>query len=199
MNYRDAILKTIEHEGGAKITDNPLDAGGLTKYGISQRSYPTIDIRNLTLENAISIYKRDYWDRVGGDLIKSYAIAFALFDQAVNRGVTTSVKQAQRILGVTADGVMGANTIRAINSFQERSFLDRYLLDSIDAYKKIVEKNPTQAVFLNGWLNRISSLEKYVTENAGVASIGIGLILVVATVFFLILNSSSKTSGGKYA
>ena len=60
MNFDIAFSRLIDSEGG--LTDNPKDPGGLTKFGISQRSYPDIDIRNLTLDQAKAIYLRDFWD-----------------------------------------------------------------------------------------------------------------------------------------
>lgn len=193
MNYLDAIRKVIAHEGGAKITDNPLDPGGLTKFGISKRSYPKVDIRNLTETDAIAIYKRDFWDMVGGDLIKSYGAAFAIFDQAVNRGVSTSIKQAQKVLGITADGKMGATTIRSLNSFNDKDFVKLFANESRLAYQKIVAGNPSQQVFLKGWLNRVASLEKYV-NNYTVASFGAGFIILGLVVFFLIQGSGSHNA-----
>lgn len=190
MNYRTAILKVIEHEGGAKITNIAADNGGLTKYGISQRAYPKVDIRNLTLEDAVAIYKRDYWDRVKGDEIP-YSMAVVLFDQAVNRGVSTVVKQAQKILGITQDGVAGSQFVASIKKLSEASFVSTFLSESEKSYRAIASNNPSQSVFLNGWLNRVGSLKEYALANVGAtAAVSSGVILVA--VFFLILLTSSK-------
>jgi len=89
-DFNKCIGKTLAHEGGAKYTNDPTDRGGETKYGISKRSYPQEDIKNLTEERAKELYKRDYWDRIRGDDIKDEAIAFNIFDCAVNMGVRTA-------------------------------------------------------------------------------------------------------------
>ncbi len=86
-DFNAAIVKTLAREGGAKYTDDPDDPGGATKYGISQRAYPDLNIRNITEAEVRDIYKRDYWDRIRGDEIKSQIVAENIFDTAVNMGV----------------------------------------------------------------------------------------------------------------
>ena len=84
MTLRDrAILHTLELEGG--YVDHPDDPGGETNFGISKRSYPHLDIRNLTREQAIQIYVRDYWDQIPADLPDG--LRWMAFDSAVNHGV----------------------------------------------------------------------------------------------------------------
>jgi lysozyme family protein len=110
--FERAFEAVIGHEGG--YVNNPADPGGETKYGISKRSYPREDIRNMTLDRAREIYKADFWDKVRGDEL-FYRIGFNLFDGAVNSGVSTSVKWLQRAAGVTEDGVFGPVTMDAVN------------------------------------------------------------------------------------
>lgn len=213
MNYRDAILKVIAIEvlgpkwaagksssqiysavknSVAKAVKN--DNGGLTKFGISQRSYPDLDIKNLSLDSAINIYKRDYWDKIKGDKIKRFTIAFAIFDKAVNSGVETSVIQAQRVLSVKVDGKVGPDTLNALNSVLERDFLSRFLTVSIDAYAKIIANNPTQEKFKDGWNARVDLVKSFTFENLGsvnAVSISTGVILF-ALGFFLLITMSKK-------
>lgn len=82
--FDSAFAIVVNHEGG--YVNNPADPGGETKYGISKRAYPTLDIANLTLEDAKAIYKRDYWDALNLDS-EPYDHALCLFDCAVNQGV----------------------------------------------------------------------------------------------------------------
>jgi hypothetical protein len=83
-----AVALVLKHEGG--LVDDPNDPGGLTNFGISQRSYPNVDIRNLTADDAKAIYKRDYWFPIGGDAISNQSLANAALDFAVNAGVAMS-------------------------------------------------------------------------------------------------------------
>lgn len=196
MNAQTAILKVLQHEGG--FVNHPNDPGGATNWGITQAVYEKFKGRKVTLEemrkmpksDAIAIYKQEYWDRVRGDSIRSYKVAFALFDQAINRGVSASVKQAQKVTGMIQDGIIGPATLNAINSMTEKEFLEKYLAESIAAYRAIVARRPASADFLEGWLNRVDSISDYVGVKPLTAAIS-GVVLIAG--FFLIFFLSSKT------
>ena len=123
-DFEAAIVKTLINEGGAKVTDDPEDRGGLTKFGISQRSYPNVDIRNLTEQQAKEIYKRDFWDKVKADDIQSQEMAENLFDTAVNMGPRTASRLAQLALDIEPiDGIIGQKTIAALNAKSAEIFI----------------------------------------------------------------------------
>jgi lysozyme family protein len=191
-NFLKAVEKVLKHEGG--FVNHPADRGGATNWGITQKTYEkfmrrpvTVDeIRRMPKGNAVAIYKEDYWDKVGGDKIKKYAIAFVLFDQAVNRGHNRAIKQAQKILGLYQDGIIGPKTIAAINDTNETEFLNKYLAESEKAYRSIASANPSQVVFLKGWLNRVESLRDYAFNNLTTVGIGlVGIGIAVALAYFI--------------
>ena len=113
MNFDQAFEIIIGHEGG--YVNDPRDPGGETKYGISKRAYPALDIYNLTLDHAKLIYKRDYWDAVDAESIPG-AARLMVFDCSVNCGVTTAKKLLQRAVGTKDDGIIGAKTRAAISN-----------------------------------------------------------------------------------
>lgn len=154
-DFNAAIVKTLVREGGSKITDDPNDAGGLTKFGISQRSYPLVNIRALTEEQARKIYKADFWDKVMGDNLASQAVAESLFDTAVNMGATTAVRLAQFSLGMeNPDGILGPKSLAEINAVPEHEFLANFTLGKIARYVNICLKDKKQERFLLGWVKR---------------------------------------------
>lgn len=153
-DFDPAVAKTLIREGGARFTDNPDDHGGATKYGISQRAYPNVDIRNLTEDQAKAIYKRDYWDRVSGDTLKSQIVAENIFDTAVNMGATTATKLVQMTLDIDVDGKFGTGTAKAVNAIDEQEFLAEFTLAKVARYAAICNKDRTQSKFLLGWVNR---------------------------------------------
>ena len=110
MSFQRAVANVLKNEGG--LVDNPSDPGGLTNFGISQRAYPNLDIRNLTSLQAMALYHKDYWTPIHGDELPD-AVSFALLDWAVNSGVSEAIKELQRVLSLTMDGVMGSQTIAA--------------------------------------------------------------------------------------
>lgn len=143
-----AILTVLRNEGG--YVNSPADPGGETRYGISKRSYPNLDIAALTLDQAEAIYKKDFW-KFGG--IIDQAVATKLFDTYVNMQ-HTAIKLAQSIVNVTVDGGYGPHTEDAINNADPREFLKQYRLAIAQHYKDIVAAKPEEAVFLRGWLVR---------------------------------------------
>lgn len=122
-NFDRCFEKVIGHEGGfsglrsdpGNWTGGAVSVGELkgTKYGISAASYPHLDIGGLTLAEAKAIYQRDYWERVGADLLPLPA-AYVVFDAGVNTGPYRARKWLQMGLRVHADGIIGPQTRRAI-------------------------------------------------------------------------------------
>lgn len=110
MEFRDAVEIVLKHEGG--YVNDPNDPGGETKYGISKRAYPDVDIENLTLEQAKQIYLNDYWNRCQCDNLPAM-VRLHVFDAAVNSGVSQAAKWLQRAVRVVEDGKIGAHTIMA--------------------------------------------------------------------------------------
>lgn len=94
-------------------SNDPRDPGGETKYGVCKRDYPEIDIKNLTLDHAKQIYYDHYWIPIKGDSIP-YPLNIFVFDAAVNQGVVTAIKMLQKALIVTQDGVLGRDTMAAV-------------------------------------------------------------------------------------
>ncbi len=154
-DFNAAVSKTLVREGGDTFTDDATDRGGATKYGISQRAYPDVDIANLTEEKAREIYKHDYWDRMRGDDIVSQAVAENIFDLCVNMGVKAGSRLAQSSLDISpADGIIGPQSLRVINGADEGLFKARFAISKMQRYADICNKDGSQKKFLLGWLNR---------------------------------------------
>lgn len=150
MTFDQSFVKLIGHEG--KYSNNPRDPGGETKWGISKRAYPALDIADLTLDDAKAIYKRDYWDRAQCDRLPP-AIAFQVFDGAVNSGIGTSIRWLQSAAGVAQDGVVGPLTIRAVGDKDVGVMLARFN----GARLTFMASLSTWDVFGRGWARRIAS------------------------------------------
>jgi lysozyme family protein len=197
MNFDQAFLHLLGIEKG--FSNNKADKGGATNWGITikvlgqwrGKSVTVEDVRGLSMNEAKQIYKAWYWDPIGGDHLKHYSMAYALFDQAVNRGVSTVVKQAQKIIGVPADGVMGPKTIEALNLYSEKVFLDEFIDAARRSYASIVQADPSQAIFKNGWENRVRALETYLSTVTGKIVLGTGTVILAGIIFFLIFSNSS--------
>lgn len=141
-------------EGGATITEDPSDPGGLTKYGISARGNPELtrdQIFDLTEDQAIEIYKKKYWDRVRGDELPQ-CLAIAVFDCAVNAGVRTAILILQEITGQKKDGIIGEKTIEAARTGNEDILLIMYQAERNLFYSDTLNFKK----YGRGWIRRVS-------------------------------------------
>ena len=149
-HFDKAILAVLKHEGG--YVNNPNDPGGETRYGICKRSYPKVDIKNLTQAEAIEIYRRDFWNPKYERM--PYEIAAKVFDIAVNMGQRQAHKLLQRAVNVVDDGIIGGKTIAAVMAMSIGALLDNITIEQIKYYKAVVKNRPTSSIFMAGWINR---------------------------------------------
>ncbi len=151
--WLDAIQTVLKHEGG--IVDHEHDPGGLTNMGISSRSYPNVDIRNLTQQEAMDIYYKDFWLRFRIDELP-LNIRKIVFDGVVNMGMgmikvlQTTVNRKGGKLKV--DGRIGKNTIKYTNKFKPEP--DRLRAYRVRYYINLIRRNPRLESFYYGWYKR---------------------------------------------
>jgi len=151
--------RLIANEGG--YVNHPTDPGGETNFGISKRSYPNLDIKNLTREQAKAIYLRDFWKAGKLDQLPS-SLAFQVFDAAVNHGASTAAKFLQKAVGVVADGNIGPATLAAVNSKSVPDLLMLFIAERLDFWRKL----PTWQTFGKGWAGRAVENLKYAAEDS---------------------------------
>lgn len=155
MDFDKAFHTLLGHEGG--FVDHPADPGGATMWGVTERvaraNGYTGPMRALPVAVAKAIYRREYWDAVKADEMPD-AVRYALFDGAVNSGVSQSVKWLQRALGVTADGAIGPKTIAAAKAANG----DRLKSAMLGARLQFMTDLATWPSFGKGWARRIASL-----------------------------------------
>jgi lysozyme family protein len=151
-DFTKAVDLTLANEGG--YVNDPRDAGGETNFGISKRSYPNVDIKNLTRAGAIAIYQRDFWNPLYASITNQF-VANTLFDSGVLFGVHADVRVLQGVLMVVTDGLFGPKSLAATNAHEPVALL-MHFKNALFAYAvSIVNRNPGDSVFLAGWTNRI--------------------------------------------
>lgn len=182
-----AEAKTLKWEGGyANVVG---DAGGETIFGIARKMHPNLKLWGYldNYKNALNpfgkdkykeleklckgnvqfreemdrFYRTQFWDKIKGDAIECQEAANAIYDFAVNSGVKRAVEYAQRTLNVYVDGIMGDETLKAINN-AGKDFVNHYCDNRAEFFKAIAQKGQN-AKFLNGWLNRVKDF--YVWKN----------------------------------
>lgn len=170
--FEEAVEYVLKNEGG--YSNHPKDAGGPTNWGIIlavlkqegmagdldfDGDVDADDIRLLTRDQAIGIYKRQWWDRFGYQGITHNIVATKIFDCAVNMGQAQAAKNVQRALlacdiSVKIDGIMGPKTRIAINSISPYVLRCAFRSEMAGIYRLILAKHPDYADFEVGWLRR---------------------------------------------
>lgn len=107
-----------------------------------------------------SLILKKYWDVWRADEIGNQSIANILVDWQWNSG-STGIKKVQGILGVTEDGIVGKNTIKALNNENQKELFDKIFKTRKEFYESIVKRNPSQIKFLKGWMNRLNDYKFY--------------------------------------
>ena len=147
--FDQAFTRLLGHEGG--YVNDKRDPGGETRFGISKRSYPALNIATLTEWDARQIYRRDYWDKCQADRLPA-DVRFDVFDGAVNSGIGQSVKWLQRAAGVSDDGQVGPITLAACSNLPGSVLSKKYNGHRL----KFMIKLKTWPVFSGGWAVRIA-------------------------------------------
>lgn len=160
-NFPEALNLVLKHEGG--YVNHPADPGGATNLGITigtAKRYGVdmdgdgdtdiLDMKKLTATAATKIYRGEYWNKVNGDLLPA-GLDYAVFDFAVNSGWSRAAKFLQRILGVTQDGVIGAQTLAAISGKDVKALINELCDDRLSFMRAL----KTWSTFGKGWSNRV--------------------------------------------
>lgn len=175
-DFQIIVTDTLQFEKG--YVNDPSDPGGETRFGISKRSYPHLDIFNLTIEEAIEIYREDFWRKPWINRIDDFSLARKTFDLAVNTGQVTAVKMLQRAINTVCagqvaprrraewrekitqllngkplrvDGIIGPITLEVLEQCPYQGALRTALRG--EAYSHFKRLNP---LYIPGWLERLA-------------------------------------------
>lgn len=173
-----SLIRVLNFEGG--YSNDVGDSGGETVFGLTKKYDKTVrfdiveEYKNKTkdrkefgelydflkndndfLKSIIDVYYKNYWGPIKAEAITSDAIAFNIFDFSVNAGTYQAIKTAQKILDVKPDGIIGIQTLDALNTTNALEFVKKYKAARVEFYNFLVEKNEKQRKFLSGWLKRV--------------------------------------------
>lgn len=158
-NFAACLAKTLAWEGG--WSDDARDPGGATMKGITLATYrrhrsgaTKAQLRAISDAEVEAIYRDGYWRPVKGEDLPA-GIDLATFDYGVNSGPGTATKQLQRVLGVTADGVIGPNTLKAVKIEPAADVIKKLCARRLGALRSLAIWN----TFGKGWSRRVTSIE----------------------------------------
>ena len=159
-NWEKSLEAILHHEGG--YVNHPKDPGGETNLGVTRRVYEEWirfygmrgkDMKDLEVEDVEPIYRKNYWDRVKGDDLPA-GLDLCVFDFGVNAGTGRAAKYLQSLVGATADGAIGPNTLKTVEVYVQIEGIEA----TIEAYQKnrqeYYEKLKTFETFGRGWTRR---------------------------------------------
>lgn len=157
--FAKAIKVVLAHEGG--YVNDPNDLGGETNFGISKRSYPNVDIKNLTREQAMEIYHKDWWVRYRYGEIEDLDVATKVFDLSINMGPVPAHKILQQAINfagsskLNVDGAIGPLTLSVLNyEADPQKVVQALRFMAAERYYGLAKARPANRGFLLGWLNR---------------------------------------------
>ena len=152
--FEKCIEVVLSNEGG--YVNDPLDPGGETNFGITKANYPDIDIKKLKKDQAVNIYRMDYWDKMNLEGIENELLVLQVFDMGVNAGIRISIKMIQRLAGAYPDGICGPVTKNLING-SNQLLVELFKCERKKYYSALVRKNLKLNRFLQGWFNRVDN------------------------------------------
>lgn len=157
-SFDTAFDRLMGNEGG--YVNNVRDPGGETNWGISKRSYPNVDIKNLTRDQAKEIYHMDFWIACGKSL--DDGVMFQVFDAAVNHGMQTAIRMLQRAVGAADDGHWGPVSQSCYEKLSESDAILRFLAERLDFMTKLLNWD----AFGKGWARRIAKNLRYGAQDS---------------------------------
>ena len=162
MTFEEAWALTMSWEGGGTLHNVAGDPGGTTRFGLSQRAYPHVNMMALTPSKAQFYARKDYWTPVKADLLPE-EIRWDVFDTGFNAGVGRAGKLLQRSVNlcrqaqgvtqfITEDGQIGPVTLQALESLDPIRLRRVFRAYRREHYLALAETGRAQ--FIHGWLRR---------------------------------------------
>lgn len=166
-NFAASLELTLQFEGG--FSNHPSDPGGATKYGITRavlaewrgREVTIAEVRALTRAEADAIYRRNYWEAVGGDELPA-GVDAAVFDFAVNSGRGRASRMLQKSVGVQIDGIIGVDTVQAARALPSEALVTLICSER----RSFLQRLRIFPVFGRGWLRRVDAIEAFARDLA---------------------------------
>lgn len=166
-NFDKSFKLILKHEGG--WANNPKDPGGPTMKGVTLATFRRLvkanatkeELRNITDAQLATIYRRSFWDPIGGALLPS-GVDHAVFDFAINSGPGRAAEYLQRVVGAVPDGRVGPATIAAVEKLPAMRVIEKLMADREAFLRRAKDKkgNLLWPTFKGGWSKRLKRVRE---------------------------------------
>lgn len=162
--FQSAMVQVLKYEGG--YVNDPRDPGGMTNLGVTRRVWEgwthkpscEAEMRALKPATVAPLYRVQYWNAVSGDQLPG-AIAFCVFDFAVNAGVNRAARYFQRIVGVNEDGHIGPASLAALDKWLTTRSVAEFVKQYAEIKRAFYKALPKFPIYGKGWLARVAEVE----------------------------------------
>lgn len=171
-NFQRSLTAVLAHEGG--YVNHPRDPGGATNLGVTigtakrlgldvdgDGDTDIVDIKLLKPADAGKVYRAEYWNRVKGDQLPA-GVDYAVFDFAVNSGVSRASIYLQEIVGVAPDGRIGPLTLQAVEQWDSVALVEALCGKRMSFLKRL----STWPTFGKGWSSRVTGVLRLAKDMA---------------------------------
>jgi len=171
-NFQRSLTAVLAHEGG--YVNHPRDPGGATNLGVTigtakrlgldvdgDGDTDIVDIKLLKPADAGKVYRAEYWNRVKGDQLPA-GVDYAVFDFAVNSGVSRASIYLQEIVGVAPDGRIGPLTLQAVEQWDSVALVEALCGKRMSFLKRL----STWSTFGKGWSSRVTGVLRLAKDMA---------------------------------
>lgn len=155
MSFEAAAALTIGFEGNGRISRDPDDPGGVTRWGIAQRWHPDVDVEKLTRGEAVEILRQEYWRPVCGFELP-WPLAAVVFDHAVHSGAPDAALALQRTVGAKPDGIVGPKTLAAVMKSWNAEPITTLGVVVVRRITELIEEGKPD--YLPGWMSRCAAI-----------------------------------------
>jgi lysozyme family protein len=172
MKSGETLEQAFQRAKKTGFANDPQDKGGATMIGVTIGTFRTYcrykgrgtasvqDLKNITYKEWRDVVHTLFWSKWKADLIEDQAVANMLVDWVWASGQGIGIKRVQKILGVTADGIVGPKTLAAVNAANPAELVKKVYDARVAHFNAIVRNNPSQKKWLKGWLNRVNYVYK---------------------------------------
>lgn len=182
-NFDFFFQKALDHEGRV-YEDIPGDRGGPTKCGVTLGRWCDVkgvklpkrgqgkwdqlcaDLRDASMDEIEAIYRRDYWDAVGGDDLPG-GVDYCIADFGLNSGPSRAVRYLQKAVGMPQTGKVSPGLLEAVAEATVQDLVEDYCDARAAFLQAIVDRDPSQKKFRKGWLARVEDVRKASKKMAG--------------------------------